>query len=383
MKKILWILLPLLTLTACFPEALPDYTSFKGSVVDVGTDNGVSEDYSRMVILNEGIFPTYSTLDVLDFGSNNYHPDLFTQANPRVPQNIGTGATEMAIVYGQLWVLLYTSSQIAILDLPSFTLVEFIPVDFPRHLVVDGTYVYVSSYGIDATEGTSAVGKVYRINAATHKTDYLYVGSQPEGLDVLGNNLYVADSGHLNWPRGKDVSVVGTKKFKKDKAVELPLRHPNQVIARGGRLWINTYGDSDVSSLEYGGEPPLTVPHSLIRMGISGSGRVISDVYAQGMVLDHRTLWVYGNAAELSGGTEWHLYKVDADGDEVVDIPFADTDLKQVKHPNAICLNPVNGDLYLVDTDANGKSQLFSFDQDLKFKWSVPTGTNTVQVLFW
>jgi len=385
MKKSLSILLlpVLLMVAACYPETLPDYSRFTSSVVNVGTDNGVSDETSRMLILNQSIFPSFSTIDLLDFNANRYYSDLFTQSNPKLPQNIGMDATEMAVVYGQLWVLMYTSCQIAVIDLPSFTLVEFIPLDFPRHMVVDGTFVYVTSYGVSATDGANAVGKVYRINAATRKMDYLYVGSQPEGLDVLGEKLYVADSGHLSWPRSKMMSVINLKKFKTDKSVELPVRHPNQVIARGGWLWVSTYGDSDQSSFDYGGEPPLTVPHSLIRMGISGSGRVIDGVHAQGMVLDNRTLWVYGNAAELDNGEEWHLYKVDADGDQVIDIPFEGSDLDRVKHPCLIHINPVNGDLYLASSDSNGNSELFAFDKELHFKWSVPTGSRTVQVLFW
>ena len=384
MKKCLWFLLPLVVLAAaCYPESLPDYSRFNGTNVSVGTDNGLSDETSRMLILNQGIYPTNATIDLLDFNTNLSYSDLFTKANPRLPQNIGTGATEMAVVYGQLWVLLFTSNQVAIIDLPSFTLVEFIPLDFPRRMVVEGTFVYVTSYGVSSTDPANAVGKVYRINAATRKVEYIYVGSQPEGMDVLGEKLYVADSGHLSWPHSKLVSVVNLKKFKTESTVELPLRHPNQVIARGGRLWVNTFGDTDQNSVEFGGEPPLTVPHSLIRMGINGSGRVIEGVHAEGMVLDHRTLYAYGNAAELSGGTEWHLYKVDADGDEVIDIPFKGKDLDKVKNPSVINVNPVNGDIYLVNTDSTGQSELFSFDKELNFKWSVPTGSNTTQVLFW
>lgn len=384
MKKLLYLLLPVLLMAAaCYPETIPGYPTFQSSAAEVGTDNGLSEVTSRMLILNESVYPDYSTVDLLDYSTNLYYSDIFRQGNPRFPINLGPEVSEMAVVYGQLWVLMYTSCQIAILDLPSFTLVEYIPMEFPRHMVVEGAYVYVSCYGISSNLEVSAVGKVYRINAATRNKEALFVGAQPEGLDVLGDKLYVADSGHLKWPRSKVISVVNLKTFKSEKMVELPATHPHQVIARGARLWLNTFGDTDQSSTEYGGEPPLTSPHCLIRMGISGSGRIIEGVHSEKMVLDHHTLYMYGNTAELKGGTEWHLYKVDADGDEVIDIPFKGTDLDQVKNPTAIQVHPVNGDIYLADTDAQGNSQLFCFDQQLAFKWSIPTGFNTTQLLFW
>ncbi len=384
MKKLLHILLPVLLLAAaCGPETLPNYTRFKGSAVEVGTDNALSEETSHLLILNESVYPDYSTIDMLDFQSGLYYSDLFWQANYRILQTLGPEVSDMAVVYGQLWVAMYLSCQIAVLDLPSFSLIEYIPVEYPRQLVVEGPYVYASSYGISSTEDVSAAGKVYRINAATRKKESLYVGAQPEGMAVLGEKLYIADSGHLKQPHSKLISVINLKTFKSEKMVELPATHPNQVIARGGRLWVNTLGESEVSAEYEGEEPPLISPHCLIRMGVNGYGRVIDGVHAEKMVLDQRTLYLYGNAAELQGGAEWHLYKVDADGDEVIDIPFEGTDLSRVTNPTALQVHPENGDLYLADTDSNGNSRLFCFDKDLRFKWSIPTGFNTTRLLFW
>ena len=384
MRKRLSLLLSALLLAACYPETLPDLSSFKSSAVDIGTANSTSEGTLRLLILNQGLFPSYSSIDLLDFNTQLYYSDLFTQANPMVPQNLGTEASDMAVVYGQLWVLLYSSSQIAVVDLPSFKIVEFLPVDFPRHMVIDGPYVYVTSYGVSTTSKSAAVGKIYKINAATRGINALYIGSQPEGLAVMGEKLYIADSGHLSWPRSNKVSIINLKKFTSEKTVDLPLRHPNQEFSRGGRLWINTMGDSDIiPSGIVGEEPELTIPHSLIRMGASGSGLVIEGVHAERMALDHNTLYIYGNAAELEGGTEWHLYKVDADGDKVTDIPFAGTDLDRMKFPSNIFIHPDNGDLYFCEVLPDGSSQILCFDNELNFKWTVPAGPRTVHLLFW
>ena len=383
MKKWLHtILLPAVLLaTACFPDNLSEWSAFQSSAVEVGT---VSDGSSRILVLNEGLFPTYSSVDLLDIGSQRYYQDLFTQANPLAPWNMGTDATEMALVYDQLWVILFSSNQIAVIDLPSFSIVQYITVESPRHMLVYDGYVYVTSYGLAIVQqDASVVGKIYKINAATRSIESKAVGLQPEGLAVLGDKLFVADSGHLSWPKSKVVSVVNLKKFTVDKMLELPLRHPNQVISRGGLLWINTLGETEWTSVDADEEPPLIVPHSLIRMGANGSGIVVDGVVAEKMALDHRILYAYGNAAELSGGTEWHLYKVDADGEEIIDIPFAGTDLEQIQHPGSIDIDPKNGDLYISDTNPDGSSRLFCLDKELHHKWDIPTGARTIQVLFW
>ena len=383
MKKLLHtILLPaVLLLAACYPDNLSEWSAFQSSDVQA---EAAPEGSSRLVILNEGLFPTYSSIDLLDLTGKRYYPDLFTQANPLAPWNMGTDATDMAIVYDQLWVLLFSSNQIAVIDLPSFSLVQYIAVESPRHLVLHDGYVYVTSYGrAIVDEDASALGKIYKINVATRSVESQYVGLQPEGLAVLGEKLFIADSGHLSWPKNKEVSVINLKRFTQEKMLVLPVRHPNQVIARGGLLWINTFGETEWSSVSADEEPPLIVPHSLVRMGSSGSGIVVEGVFAERMALDHRTLYTYGNAAELDGGTEWHLYKLDADGDEIIDIPFAGTDLEQVKNPGSLDIDPLNGDLYLCDTAADGNSRLFCFDKALNLRWSIPTGTKTIKVLFW
>ena len=383
MKK--WIhtiwLPAVLLVTACFPDNLSEWSAFQSSAVEVGT---VSDGSSRILILNEGLFPAFSSVDLLDIGGQRYYQDLFTQANPLAPWNMGTDATEMALIYDQLWVILFSSNQIAVIDLPSFSIVEYITVESPRHMVLHDGYVYVTSYGLAIVQqDASVVGKIYKINAATRAVESQAVGLQPEGLAVLGEKLYVADSGHLNWPKSKVVSVVNLRQFTVDKILDLPLRHPNQVISRGGLLWINTFGETELPSVEAEEEAPLIVPHSLIRMGSNGSGIVVDGVVAEKMALDHRILYAYGNAAELSGGTEWHLYKVDADSEGFIDIPFAGTDLEQIKSPGSLDIDPKNGDLYISETAADGNSRLFCFDKELNLKWNIPTGARTIQVLFW
>ena len=385
MRKYPFILLLCILLPAgCVKDGPEDWQGYSSTPVELGDSAWVDTDYTRLVILNEGLFPTYSTIDILDFSTNRYYTDLFTKANPLAPWNLGLEATEMAFIYGQLWVLLYTSCQIAVIELPSFRIIEYMPVDYPRHMVVDGSYVYVTSYGTSISGEVSAVGKVYRINAATRKTDYVYSGLQPEGLAVLGEKLYVADSGHLSWPHRKYVSIINLKTFKEEmKEIDLPARHPNQVISRGGVLWVNTYGDTEWRSVEDMEEPPMTEPHTLIRMGVGGNGRIINGVHAEKMVLYKDKLYIYGNAAEMEGGTEWHFYRVDADGDKVEDIPFAGTGLEILQHPNAITVNPDNGDIFICDMEEDGDSRLYCFSPSLEFKWSIPTGYRTNQVLFW
>jgi hypothetical protein len=57
--------------------------------------------------------------------------------------------------------------------------------------------------------------------------------------------------------------------------------------------------------------------------------------------------------------------------------------LEILQHPNAITVNPDNGDIFICDMEEDGDSRLCCFSPSLEFKWSIPTGYRTNQVLFW
>ena len=363
----------------CTKENASEILDFTGIEVEVGEQNGSS----KLFILNEGAFPGASTLDLLDFKTKKYYADVFSQANPGIAQGLGNTGNDMAVVDGKLWVLMNASNQVSVLDLPSCRLHRILPMDSPRHICVDQDNVYISSYGAAVYGGDPVEGKVYRINRTSFIADEVTVGYQPEGLAVSGTKLYVANSGGYNWQHDNRISVIDLATFKVEQQMELPETNLNGLFAVAGKLWVNTYGESTWTPDEDGNWiQSVSAPMSLSTITASGTCKTVTGVHADKMALSGAYIYTFGNDAEMSGGYDLCLYKVNtADASVVSTTHFNGSDLSRIGYPYGIYANPDNGDIYICDASFTAGSKLHCFDSSLKWKWTVDTGVGTGHLL--
>lgn len=353
----------------CTKENASEITGFTGIEVEVGENNGSS----RLFILNEGAFPGASTLDLLDFKTKKYYADIFGQANPEVTQGLGNTGNDMAIVDDNLWVLMNASNQVAVLALPTFKLLKTLAVDSPRHVAMDNSYVYISSYGAAVYGGDEVEGKVYRINRSTYASDELTVGFQPEGLAVSANRLFVANSGGYNLMHDNRIHSIDLDTWKILNEYKLPVTNLNGLEIMGGKLWVNTYGES------------TSAPMSLCAVSPSTAEcQTVSGVHADKMTLSGAYIYAFGNNDEMSGGYDMCLYKVStADAKVVSTTHFASSDLSRIGYAYGIAVNSDNGDIYICDASFTAGSKLHCFDANCKWKWTVDTGVGTGHLLQW
>ncbi len=368
----------------CTKENASESWDFTGIEVEVGEQNGSS---GGLFILNEGAFPGASTLDLLDFKTKTYYADIFGQANPEVPQGLGNTGNDMAVADGKLWVLLNASNQVAVLSLPSCKLLRTLAVDSPRHICMDMQYVYVSSYGGAVYGGLPAEGQVYRIDRATYAMDKLTVGYQPEGLVVAANRLFVANSGGYNWQHDNRISIIDLDTWKVLDQQEMPVTNLNLLVLSQARLWLNTYGESTWTETSPGNwVQSVSAPMSLVCVPTSFSANptVIEGVHADKMTLAGQYIYALGNDAEMTGGYDPCLYKIDTASASVVSTThFAGSDLSRIGYAYGICVQADNGDIYICDASFTAGSKLHCFDASLKWKWTVDTGVGTGHLLLW
>ena len=226
-------------------------------------------------------------------------------------------------------------------------------------------------------------GKVYRINRTSFIADEVTVGYQPEGLAVSGTKLYVANSGGYNWQHDNRISVIDLATFKVEQQMELPETNLNGLFAVAGKLWVNTYGESTWTQDE-GGEwiQSVSAPMSLSAVSTSGEIQTVAGVHADKMVRAGSYIYAIGNDAEMSGGYDLCLYKVNTSNVSVVSTThFASSDLSRIGYPYGIDVNLENGDIYICDASFTAGSKLHCFDSSLKWKWTVDTGVGTGHLL--
>lgn len=384
MKKLSLLVFSMaLAAAACVKiENTSELDSFTGIDVEVG-DNGAMTGY-RLMILNEGAYPNMSTLDILDLTGKKYYADIFSQANPDITQGIGNTANDIDHAGGRFWVLLNGSNQIVGLNSYTFKEEVRLDIDSPRSIVSDDKYAYISSYGAAVYGGEAVNGKVYRMDLKKFTLESIEVGYQPEGLAILEDKLYVANSGGYNYVHDNRVSVIDVATFTLEKNIELPVSNLNMMRIGKGKLWISTYGESTWSQ-DSGGNwiANISAPMALVALEANGTSKVIEGVHADKITHWGSTIFAIGNNAEMTGGHDLCLYKVDASTQKVEVIHFAGTDLARVAYPYCILVNPLTGDILIADASFTGDSKLYCFSTTYKEKWSVTTGVGTGHLMIY
>ena len=364
----------------CTKENASENLTFAGIEVEVGEQNGSS----MLFILNEGPFPGASTLDLLDFKTKKYYADVFGQTNPEVEQGMGNTGNDMALVDGRLWVLMNASNQVVVLDMPSCKLNTSISIESPRHLDMDENYVYITSYGGAVYGGDPTEGKVYRVNRRTFAFDFLQVGYQPEGVSVVADKLFVANSGGYNYTHDNRLTVIDLNQWKVLSQQEMPVTNLNEMKLAHGKLWMSSYGESTWTEETPGNWfQTISAPMSLVSVPITlaEAPTVVPGVHADKMTYCEPNLYVIGNDAEMTGGYDLCLYKVNTNTGTITTTHFEGSDLHQVGDPYGLLVNPANGDIYICDASFTGDSKVHCFNASLQWKWSVTTGIGTGHLL--
>lgn len=189
---------------------------------------------SQVLILNEGAYQANNA------GITVYDPDrkevtveeLYAAANGR---QMGDTGQDILVDGEDVFVSVYGSSYIARLNLQgeqqashSFTETE----GQPRYLAADQTHLYVSLYS----------GNVAVLDRTTMAvTALIPVGANPEGMVLMDNRLYVANSG---WGYDQTISVIDITKGENVQTIPCAV-NPQQLMVVDGQLFVFAYGPYD------------------------------------------------------------------------------------------------------------------------------------------
>ena len=343
---------------SCTPENASEKTP-AGIDIEVGENN-------TLFIMNQGAWPAGSSIDVKNLSTGAFQADWFAKANPTVEQGLGNTGNDMAVIGGKLWALMNASNLIAIIDPSTGKLDRFLEVDSPRFIIKKGNYAYVSSYGAAVNGSVYGVnGKVYRIDPSTYKMDQLEVGFQPEGLTVLGDKLYVANSGGYQAEHEHTISVIDLATFKASGTIDLPVENLFRLFSADGKLWVTTY---DCYTMDWSS---IIAPASLGSVTPEGEYNKVDGIKADNATLCGHFLYVFGKGV---------LKKVSTADSSVATINLTGA---TVSYPYGLCVHPVSGDIYVADANFVGDSTLHCFASDGSFKWSQTTGVGSGPMLIY
>ena len=340
-------------------------------------------DVLGMYVLNEGNMGSNKcTLDYLDLSGETIHylRNIYAERNDSMVKELGDVGNDAQIYGSRLWLVINCSNKVEVLRAKDAVTLGKIDVPNCRYVTFHKGYAYVSSYvGPVNVSQDAPLGQVYKIDTLTLRTvAQVTVGYQPEELAVIGDKLYVANSGGYMVPDyDHTVSVIDLNTFTEERKIDVAPNLHRCRADRYGQLWVSSRGD-------YYGEPShlcwlqQDASGQLQRMGridvvVSDMCIVGDSLYYMGMQFNYETMKNERMLGIINVGTH-----------EVVNRQLTTAkEADAIIQPYGIIVNPNGRDFYLMDAKNYVSSgDLLHFHQDGTFDYKVRTGDIPAHAVF-
>ena len=373
MKQLAYYILTLLLLSACRQDVMivPMEKSDPGGKTQQG-------DIIGMYLLNEGnMGSNKSSLDYLDLSDStaHYYRNIYSQRNPSTVMSLGDVGNDCQIYGSRLWLVINCSNKVEVARAHSAIRIGKVNIPNCRYVTFNDRYAYVSSYvGTVYASSNSPLGSVYKVDTLTlQKVDSCSVGYQPEEMAIIGNQLYVANSGGYQGMTGQGyestVSVIDMATMQETSKVEVAPNLHHLKADKYNQLWVTARGDymSEASSIWW------LAPDENGQMKVGGHiDQAVSDLCIVG-----DSLYFYGSQwSEVSMSNTITYGIINVKTHQVVSTSLSSApEISKIRMPYGIIVNPVHRDFYLMDAKNYVSSgELLHFLPDGTFDWKVSTG---------
>lgn len=365
MKKLIYTVAALVLLTACrhddeifIPEEVnvsrPEFTSIQG-----------------FYLLNEGnMGSNKSTLDYYDYSTGIYTRNIYGNANPSVPKEMGDVGNDIAIYGSRLYAVINCSNKVEVMDVATTKRIGQIEIPNCRYIKFHGAYAYVTSYAgpVEINPNYEQLGYVAKVDTTTLEVvDRCLVGFQPDGIEIIDNKIYVANSGGYMVPNYENtVSVIDINTFEEEERIPVAINLHYVMADSHGGLWISTRGDY------YEEESRLYCYDVRKRRMIAELDVPVSD-----MCIDGDSIYIVSAGwSHITSSYNVTYAVVDVNlKTKVTDSFITDGTDSKIKMPYGVAVNPITKDIYVTDAkNYVNPGTLYCFDPDGVMKWSVRTG---------
>ena len=311
-----------------------------------------------------------STLDYFDYGTGKYTRNIYAERNPGVVKELGDVGNDLQIYGNRLYAVINVSHLIEVMDVNTAKHLGKISIPNCRYIVFKGQYAYVSSYaGPVKIDPNARLGYVAKVDTATMKVvAECPVGYQPDELVIVGNKLYVANSGGYRVPNyDKTISINNLDTFTEEKKVDVAINLHRLEVDNYGKIWVSSRGDYYHTPSKMFVFDPKTekVTKTL-------------DIACSNMTLSGDSLFIYSTEWSYITGKNTISYTlVNTKTQEVITRNFIkDGSEKDIKIPYGIAVNRERDEFFVTDAKnyvTPGKLHCYDLKTG-KRKWSVRTG---------
>lgn len=334
-------------------------------------DVGIQTSVAGFYLLNEGnMGSNKASLDYFDYETGTYTRNIFAAANPDVVQDLGDVGNDLQIYGSRLYAVINCSNLVEVMDARSARHIGTIEVPNCRYLAFSGAYAYLTSYAgpVQISPTYEQLGYVAKIDTATLAViATCNVGFQPDEIEIVGNRIYVANSGGYMTPNYEStVSIIDIDSFTEIGRIEVAKNLHRLCADSHGQLWVSSRGDY------------YDTPSRLYCIDIATSEVVDSVMTAvSDLCLSGDSLFVIGTEFSYETYETAVSYGiVDVVKHELVTDKFiTDGTDEKIKIPYGLAVNPSSHEIFVTDAkNYVSPGKLYCFDSNGVMKWNVTTG---------
>ena len=337
---------------------------------EVITPKDWTNDANGAYVINQGnqYGGVAGSVSYLDLTTWNVTDNVFQAAND---QSLGD-TPQAAFHYGsKIYVPVYGSNKVWVVDGTTLKKVAEVTTNEPEAVCGAGKYVFV----------TNNDGKLTRVDTLSYETSQIEVGPNPANLCEANGKIYVSISDGYNYANayanGKKVAVVNPETFTKERDVTVGT-NPGAIVAdKWGYVYVVARGD-------YYTEMPKV-------QRIAPDYTVTDYCAGQLVACKDNRLYVVDYTADYSTNTcnvqsALYLTSQDASATPAATTGWTLDAAHLPEMPNALDINPANGDLYIcADNGPLGYSTngfVYVYSADGAFKAKANVGIHPYGVVF-
>ena len=336
-----------------------------------------------MYLLNEGnMGSNKASIDFVDFKNAYYVRNMYAERNPTVIKELGDVGNDIQIYGNKIYAVINCSHKVEVMDAHSLVRIGQIDIPNCRYIKFDKGNAYVSAYvGPVAIDPDAQLGAVYRIDTTTLAiTGKCTVGYQPDELEIIGEYIYVANSGGYRVPK-YDYTISVVEKFGMTQVEKIPVGiNLHRIEAdKYGKLWVTSRGNyGSIRSKIFVLEKESKFSRKMVVTDTL-------DIPCSEMHIQGDSLYFY--SVEWSNQEEKNNIAygiIDVRTKELVTDHFiTDGTEKNIEVPYGINVHPITGDIYVTDAKNYVSSgALHCYSREGKKKWSVRTGDIPAHMTF-
>lgn len=343
------------------------------------TTPGEAGEIAGFFLLNEGnMGSNKATLDYFDYETGVYTRNIYAERNPGVVKELGDVGNDIQIYGNKLYAVINCSHFVEVMDARTAKHITQISIPNCRYITFKDRYAYVSSYaGPVQIDPNARLGYIAKVDTVTMQVvGECTVGYQPEEMVIVGNKLYVANSGGYRVPNyDRTVSVVDLDTFTEIKKIDVAINLHRLELDDNGMIWVSSRGD-------YYGKNSATYVIDSRTDEVTDEFKLLA---CSNMTLVGDSLYMYSTEWNYNTQENAITYAiVNVRTKKVVTRNFiTDGTDKQIRIPYGIAVHPRTREFFVTDAgDYVIPGRLYCFTADGRQKWSVETGDIPAHIAF-